>query len=137
MPLSDLGKAFCIIYSLIGIPITLFFLSSTVERLVVLVTRRPLSYYHRRWGVPRSRLGVIHAACLSVVMAVLFLLIPAWIFVTLEQDWNFLDSLYFCFISLTTIGLGDYVPGETHSKEANPHPHLYRLGITGACTLIF
>ncbi|XP_013862518.1 potassium channel subfamily K member 1 [Austrofundulus limnaeus] len=130
VPLSDLGKAFCIFYSLIGIPITLFFLSATVERLVVLVTRRPISYFHRRWAMSRSRLAVLHAACLSLVMAVLFLFIPAWIFVTLEENWNFLDSLYFCFISLTTIGLGDYVPGETHSKGANPHPHLYRLGIT-------
>lgn len=74
----------------------------------------------------------MHATCLSVIVALLFLFIPAWIFVALEEEWNFLDSLYFCFISLTTIGLGDYVPGETHSnKEANPHPHLYRLAITG------
>ncbi|XP_037547428.1 potassium channel subfamily K member 1 [Nematolebias whitei] len=131
VPLSDLGKAFCILYSLLGIPVTLFFLSTTVERLVVLLTRRPVSYFHRRWALSRSKLAVMHATCLSVIVALLFLFIPAWIFVALEEEWNFLDSLYFCFISLTTIGLGDYVPGETHSKkEANPHPHLYRLAIT-------
>ncbi|XP_017290322.1 potassium channel subfamily K member 1 [Kryptolebias marmoratus] len=130
VPLSDLGKAFCIFYSLLGIPVTLFFLSVVVERLVVLVARRPVSYFHRRWAVSRSRLAVIHAACLSAVAALLFIFIPAWVFMALEEDWNFLESLYFCFISLTTIGLGDYVPGETHSKEANPHPHLYRLAIT-------
>ncbi|XP_047465185.1 potassium channel subfamily K member 1-like [Mugil cephalus] len=130
VPLSDEGKAFCIFYSLFGIPITLFFLSAVVQRLMAVVTQRPVSYFHRRWAMSRSKLAIIHATCLAVVMSILFLIIPAWIFITLEKDWNFLESLYFCFISLTTIGLGDYVPGETHSKEDNPHPHLYRLAIT-------
>lgn len=130
VPLSDEGKAFCIFYSLVGIPITLFFLSAIVERLVDLFSRRPVSYFHRRWAMSRSKLAIIHAALLGTIMALIFLFIPAWIFISLEKDWNFLESLYFCFISLTTIGLGDYVPGETHNKEDNPHPQLYRLAIT-------
>ncbi|KAM4526505.1 potassium channel subfamily K member 1-like [Fundulus diaphanus] len=130
VPLSDEGKAFCIFYALVGIPVTLFFLTAIVERLVDLLSRRPVSYFHRRWAISRPKLAVIHAASLGTIMALLFLFIPAWIFVGLEKDWNFLESLYFCFISLTTIGLGDYVPGETHNKEENPHPDLYRLAIT-------
>lgn len=130
VPLSDGGKAFCIFYSLFGIPVTLLFLSIVVQRIMVLVSRRPVAYFHRRWAVAKSRLAAAHAACLAVLMALLLLLIPAWIFSSLEKDWDFLESLYFCFISLTTIGLGDYVPGETHSKEDNPHPQLYRLAIT-------
>lgn len=131
VPLSDEGKAFCIFYSLFGIPVTLFFLSVVVQRIMVLVTRRPVSYFHRRWAMSRAKLAAIHATCLAVLMALLLLIVPAWIFISLEKDWDFLESLYFCFISLTTIGLGDYVPGETHSKEENPHPQLYRLAITG------
>ena len=131
VPLSDEGKAFCIFYSIFGIPLTLFFLSVVVQRIMVVVTQRPVSYFHRRWAMSKSKLALIHATCLTISMTLLFLIIPAWIFITLEKDWNFLESLYFCFISLTTIGLGDYVPGETHSKEANPHPQLYRLTITG------
>ncbi|XP_060951255.1 potassium channel subfamily K member 1-like [Limanda limanda] len=130
VPLSDEGKAFCIFYSIFGIPLTLFFLSAVVQRIMVVVTQRPVSYFHRRWAMSKSKLALIHATCLTILMTVLFLIIPAWIFISLEKDWNFLESLYFCFISLTTIGLGDYVPGETHSKEANPHPQLYRLTIT-------
>lgn len=131
VPLSDEGKAFCIFYSIVGIPVTLFFLSTIVERLMDLLSRRPVSYFHRLWAMSRSQLALIHAASLSIIIALFFLFIPAWIFLSLEKDWNFLESLYFCFISLTTIGLGDYVPGETHSKEDNPHPQLYRLAITG------
>ncbi|KAG7507358.1 potassium channel subfamily K member 1-like [Solea senegalensis] len=130
VPLSDVGKAFCIFYSILGIPFTLLFLSAVVQRIMMVVTRRPVSYFHRRWAISKPRLAAIHATCLTILMTLFLLFIPAWIFIGLEKDWNYLDSLYFCFISLTTIGLGDYVPGETHSKEANPHPVLYKLMIT-------
>lgn len=130
VPLSDGGKAFCIFYSLFGIPVTLLFLSAVVQRIMVVVTRRPITYFHRRWAVPKSVLSFIHAVSLGIILTLALLVIPSWIFVTMERDWNFLESFYFCFISLTTIGLGDYVPGSTHSKEDRPHPDIYRLGIT-------
>ncbi|XP_033840727.1 potassium channel subfamily K member 1-like [Periophthalmus magnuspinnatus] len=130
VPLSDEGKAFCIFYSLFGIPVTLLFLSAVVQRIMVFVTRQPITYFHRRWAMSKSVLALIHATCLGILLTLLFLIIPSWIFVTMEKDWNFLESVYFCFISLTTIGLGDYVPGSTHNKQGRPHPHLYRLGIT-------
>ncbi|KAF3704275.1 Potassium channel subfamily K member 1 [Channa argus] len=130
VPLSEGGKAFCICYSIIGIPVTLFFLAAVVQRVMLLVTQRPVSYFHRQWAMSKSKVAIIHAICLATIIFLLFLIIPAWIFITLEKDWNFLDSLYFCFISLTTIGLGDYVPGQGRDKELNPHPQLYRLAIT-------
>uniref|UniRef100_A0A667Z3S9 Potassium channel subfamily K member 1 n=1 Tax=Myripristis murdjan TaxID=586833 RepID=A0A667Z3S9_9TELE len=116
-PLSDGGKAFCIIYSVIGIPFTLLFLTAVVQRIMVFSTRRPIMYIHRRWGLSKPLVAIVHATLLAMVAVSCFFLIPAAIFSALEENWNFLESFYFCFISLSTIGLGDYVPGEAFNQK--------------------
>ncbi|KAK1171023.1 hypothetical protein AOXY_G8006 [Acipenser oxyrinchus oxyrinchus] len=127
VPLSDGGKAFCIIYSVIGIPFTLLFLTAVVQRIMVYVTRGPVMYIHTRWGFSKQLVALVHALVLGLVTASCFFFIPAAAFSSLEDDWNFLESFYFCFISLSTIGLGDYVPGEGYNQKFR---QLYKIGIT-------
>ncbi|KAK7816156.1 hypothetical protein U0070_023639 [Myodes glareolus] len=127
VPLSDGGKAFCIIYSVIGIPFTLLFLTAVVQRVTVHVTRRPVLYFHIRWGFSKQVVAIVHAVLLGFVTVSCFFFIPAAVFSVLEDDWNFLESFYFCFISLSTIGLGDYVPGEGYNQKFR---ELYKIGIT-------
>ncbi|KAK6489258.1 potassium channel subfamily K member 1b [Huso huso] len=127
VPLSDGGKAFCIIYSVIGIPFTLLFLTAVVQRIMVYVTRGPVTYIHTRWGFSKQLVALVHALVLGLVTASCFFFIPAAAFSSLEDDWNFLESFYFCFISLSTIGLGDYVPGEGYNQKFR---QLYKIGIT-------
>ncbi len=40
----------------------------------------------------------------------LFMLIYAAVLVQLEDDWDYFTSLYFTFITMSTIGFGDIVP---------------------------
>uniref|UniRef100_A0A673SZ73 Potassium two pore domain channel subfamily K member 1 n=1 Tax=Suricata suricatta TaxID=37032 RepID=A0A673SZ73_SURSU len=127
VPLSDGGKAFCIIYSVIGIPFTLLFLTAVVQRVTIHVTRRPVLYFHVRWGFSKQVVAIVHAVLLGFVTVSCFFFIPAAVFSILEDDWNFLESFYFCFISLSTIGLGDYVPGEAYNQKFR---ELYKIGIT-------
>lgn len=130
VPLSDEGKAFCIFYSVVGIPFTLLFLTAVVQRIMVFSTRRPVAFIQRRWGLSKSLVSGVHAFILATIMVCCFFLIPAVIFSVMEEDWNFLESFYFCFISLSTIGLGDYVPGEGYNQKFR---QLYKVGITSKC----
>lgn len=47
--------------------------------------------------------------CMSLVVG--YICGGAWLFYQWEESWSYLDSAYFCFVTLTTIGFGDMVPG--------------------------
>ena len=62
-----------------------------------------------------STVTVPISMCL-IIMAV-YICGGAMFFARLEENWDFLTSCYFCFISLSTIGFGDYVPGDSIRSE--------------------
>ncbi|VVC45060.1 Two pore domain potassium channel, TWIK-1,Two pore domain potassium channel,Potassium channel domain,Two [Cinara cedri] len=128
-PLSQEGKLFCMLYALIGIPLTLVLLTALVDRLMIPTTKY-LHYLNSHLGhlYPPFTIRLLHFGTILGTLISLFLLLPAAIFTYLEPEWNYMDSLYYCFISLTTIGLGDYIPGDSPDQKYRP---LYKLIITG------
>ncbi|XP_078726435.1 potassium channel subfamily K member 1-like [Lampetra fluviatilis] len=129
VPLSDAGKALCILYAVLGIPFTLLLLTSIVQRLMEHLTRRPLRSLASSSSSSSSPelLAAAHAALLLACVGVLFFVVPAAVFTSLEEGWGFLGAFYFCFISLSTVGLGDYVPGEA---DRQPSRELYKVCVT-------
>lgn len=127
-PLTDAGKAFSIVFALLGVPTTMLLLTASAQRLSLLLTHAPLSWLSLRWGWHPQRAARWHLVALLVVIVAVFFLVPAAVFAYLEEAWSFLDAFYFCFISLSTIGLGDYVPGEAPGQ---PYRALYKVLVTG------
>lgn len=128
-PLSRAGKIFCMVYAVIGIPLTLVLLSALVARLLV-PTIWLLQWLNARLGhlYQPFNIRLLHLIIMVTLLVVVFLLIPAMIFAKIEPEWDYMDSLYYCFISLTTIGLGDYIPGDTPNQPYRP---LYKIATTG------
>ncbi|CAG5116850.1 unnamed protein product [Candidula unifasciata] len=127
-PLSDAGKAFCIVFAIMGIPLTLILFTAAVERLMI-PTRQLLYWLYDKLGhlYKVIHIQVLHLVIILCVHVIFFMIIPAAIYTVLEPNWNFLDAFYYCFISLSTIGLGDYIPGDSADQ---PHRALYKVATT-------
>lgn len=120
-PLTHAGKVACMLYSGVGIPLTLTFLSTMVALLVrgpARVLETWLANFLMR--VCRSAsvflIRLFHLMAVTTILLCICFFIPAYAFFCLEEGWTYLDALYYCYISLTTIGLGDFIPSmATHS----------------------
>lgn len=125
-PLSDAGKAFSIVYALVGVPFTMLVLAACVHRLMRLLTLGPLSILQQQAGLQPRLAGTVHFFLLLMLVVLCFFAVPALIFSAIEERWSFLDAFYFCFISLCTIGLGDFVPGEQPGQK---YRALYKISV--------
>lgn len=128
-PISQLGKAMCMIYTGIGIPFTLMLLAAYVQRLMAgsHQIHKCLSFCLGSSLKPLA-IRIIHQFTITLFIIIAFFIVPALILYHIEKGWTYLDCLYFCFISLTTVGLGDYVPGENPLQS---YHSFYRFSIAG------
>ncbi|KAK5604952.1 hypothetical protein CRENBAI_005663 [Crenichthys baileyi] len=124
-PLSDAGKAFSIVYALIGVPFTMLVLTACVQRVMHPLVLAPVTLLQRSGLKPRPA-TVVHFLLLLIVVVLCFFLAPAAVFSVVEVSWTFLDGIYFCFISLCTIGLGDFVPA---ARPGQQYRALYQVAV--------
>ena len=105
-------------------------LTACVQRLMYPLVLAPVNLLHHSGLEPRSA-TFVHFLLLLIVVVLCFFLAPAAVFTVMEVSWTFLDGIYFCFISLCTIGLGDFVPA-THPGQKNRA--LYQVSVMGEST---
>jgi hypothetical protein len=68
----------------------------------------------------------------AVVLLLLYMMIGAAVF-TIWEDWSFFESFYFVYISLSTIGFGDYVPNHPIFMMCTFIYLLFGLALTSMC----
>ena len=109
-PSSTGGRVFVIPYALIGIPLMLIFLTRIGNLLCNLNKRLVTRLRCECCTSPR-----LDQCLKSLVMFFLgglcFIVIPALAFSQID-DWSYDEGVYFCIVTLSTIGFGDYIAGE-------------------------
>ena len=106
-PKTDGGKVFCMFYALAGIPLTLVMFQSIGERLNTFVTFL-LKNFKKCFKFKDTEVSEINLIMICMNMSSIVLAGGAAAFSRYE-DWSYLDAFYYCFITLTTIGFGDFV----------------------------
>ncbi|KAK2535703.1 Kcnk5 [Columba guinea] len=119
-PKTPSGRLFCIFYGLFGVPLCLTWISALgkffggrAKRLGQFLTKR---------GVSLRKAQITCTAIFIVWGVLVHLVIPPFVFMVTE-GWDYIEGLYFSFITITTIGFGDFVAGV--NPDANYHA-LYR-----------
>uniref|UniRef100_A0A8C3QNI2 Potassium channel domain-containing protein n=1 Tax=Cyanoderma ruficeps TaxID=181631 RepID=A0A8C3QNI2_9PASS len=104
----------------------MFLLTATARHLAGPLAHRPRGYLQARWGYGRRGAARAHLLGLLTLTLVLLVLLPAATFCLLEPTWSYLDAVYFCVISLCTVGFGDLVPAR---QARQPLRQLYQVGV--------
>ncbi|UYV64235.1 KCNK9 [Cordylochernes scorpioides] len=101
------GKTFCMFYALAGIPLGLVMFQSIGERLNTFVAYL-LKHGKRCLRMRNAEVSETNLICLVSILSTIVMTTGAAAFSAYER-WDYFDAFYYCFITLTTIGFGDYV----------------------------
>ncbi|XP_069464854.1 potassium channel subfamily K member 17 [Ambystoma mexicanum] len=102
------GRIFCIFFALFGIPLNLILLNRIGQWM--------LSWVHRCADALGRKLRqqrmakALTSSCALLTGLLLFFLLPPLMFTSIE-GWTYDEAFYYAFITLSTIGFGDYVIG--------------------------
>lgn len=113
------GRIFCIFYAIFGIPITGLMLKSIGER----ITEATANFWKlidtKIFNREPRKIYLKTVACIFLMVTGMILLLAG--IGKSYEGWTFFEGVYFAFITLSTIGFGDYVPQHPANSEKD-HP---------------
>ncbi|XP_017770723.1 PREDICTED: uncharacterized protein LOC108558341 isoform X2 [Nicrophorus vespilloides] len=74
-------------------------------------------YFYEEGSFDTGRVRIKPVPIWLCVFLVISYIFAGMFLFTFWEGWDYLDSAYFCFITLTTIGFGDFVPANRVKKE--------------------
>lgn len=113
------GRIFCIIYAIFGIPITGLMLKSIGERIAESIAQFWRIVDSHIFNREPHKIYTKTVACIFLIVISMILALAA--LAMQYEGWTYFEGIYFAFITLSTIGFGDYVPQHpTTSEKAHP-----------------
>lgn len=109
-------------YAILGIPLTLVMFQSLGERINTFV-RYLLRRAKRGRGLQKSEVSMGNMVLVGLLSCMSTLCIGAATFAHFE-DWSFFNAYYYCFVTLTTIGLGDFVALQKNNTLQEQTPYV-------------
>ncbi|KAM4695258.1 potassium channel subfamily K member 17 [Discoglossus pictus] len=114
------GRIFCIFFALFGIPLNLILLNRLGQKMLSVV-HRGAEFLGKKVGKQKTA-RILVSCCALMIGLLLFFFLPPLLFTGFE-GWTYEEGIYYSFITLSTIGFGDYVIGRIPDKE---YPSWYR-----------
>ncbi|XP_029470574.1 potassium channel subfamily K member 15 [Rhinatrema bivittatum] len=121
-PGTDAGKVFCMFYAVLGIPLTLVMFQSLGERMNTFV-RFLLKKIKKCCRLRKTDVSMENMVLVGFLSCIGTLCIGAGAFSYFE-GWTFFHSYYYCFITLTTIGFGDFVALQKNEALQKKPPYV-------------
>ncbi|XP_077416048.1 potassium channel subfamily K member 10b isoform X2 [Vanacampus margaritifer] len=113
-PSTEGGKIFCILYAIFGIPLFGFLLAGIGDQLGTIFVKSILRvekiFRQKHKQISQTKIRVTSTILFIFAGCIVFVTVPAFIFKHIE-GWTTLEAIYFVVITLTTVGIGDYVAG--------------------------
>uniref|UniRef100_A0A8C0B2I7 Potassium two pore domain channel subfamily K member 17 n=1 Tax=Buteo japonicus TaxID=224669 RepID=A0A8C0B2I7_9AVES len=101
-PSTAADRIFCILFALFGIPLNLVVLNEIGQLMLLGVQHCAFTWEH--CGIA----SLLIKTCALVTGLLLFLLLPPSLFSD-KEGWSYEEGFYYSFITISTIGFGDYV----------------------------
>ncbi|XP_047467432.1 potassium channel subfamily K member 17 [Mugil cephalus] len=105
-PRSTGGQIFCVFFALFGIPLNLVVLNR-VGKYMLVIERNISDFLEGKTGRRKCTRFFVHLVS-YLCGAILFFVVPMIVFQQ-HEGWTYSQAIYYCFITLSTIGFGDFV----------------------------
>lgn len=119
-PSTRLGQALCIVFAILGIPVTILAFKSVGE-LISLGISSTIAFVETKCC--RKEPTHVEAKCtVATCLLMMIMLFLGAIMQSNFDDWSYLEACYFWVITFTTIGYGDYIAGSETRKKGTGNP---------------
>ncbi|XP_036106942.1 potassium channel subfamily K member 16-like [Molossus molossus] len=113
-PQTPSGQMFCVVFAAIGIPLTIIIFKHIGS--LIFQPFEKFGNYLKHKGVSEKNLSLWKMVFFITTGSVLFLVLPPFFLMPLE-NWTYIEGIYYSFITISTIGLGDYTIVLRPSKQ--------------------